>query len=120
MVSKQRLSILLDPTIPGEDIPTSKTENPCIDRSQTARADQSDVSMVSQGDRPIYLAGWRCNLFHFIPVGGGSSPILTSFGNLLLLLFQDLVDAAIPIVFVLHLVIFLNLLLLLPSGVWPG
>ena len=120
MVSKQRLSILLDLTIPGEDIPTSKTENPCIDRSQTARADQSDVSMVSQGDRPIYLAGWRCNLFHFIPVGGGSSPILTSFGNLLLLLLQDLVDAAIPIVLVLHLVIFLNLFLLLPSGVWPG
>ena len=116
MVSKQRLSILLDLSIPGEDIPTSKTENPCIDRSQTARADQSDVSMVSQGDRPIYLAGWRCNLFHFIPVGGGSSPILTSFGNLLLL--QDLVDAAIPIVLVLHPVIFLNLLL--PSGVWPG
>ena len=119
MVSKQRLSILLDLSIPGEDIPTSKRENPCIDRSQTARADQSDVSMVSQGDRPIYLAGWRCNLFHFIPVGGGSSPILTSFGNLLLLL-QDLVDAAIPIVLVLHLVTFLNLLLLLPSGVWPG
>ena len=119
MVSKQRLSILLDLTILGEDIPTSKTENPCIDRSQTARADQSDVSMVSQGDRPIYLAGWRCNLFHFIPVGGGSSPILTSFGNLLLLL-QDLVDAAIPIILVLHLVIFLNLLLLLPSGVWPS
>ena len=119
MVSKQRLSILLDLTIPGEDIPTSKTENPCIDRSQTARADQSDVSMVSQGDRPIYLAGWRCNLFHFIPVGGGSSPILTSFGNLLLLL-QDLVDAAIPIVLLLHLITFLILLLLLPSGVWPG